>query len=216
MLLLLAAPATAEPIPSPPLVENGGMLGAGDRAFVIYLDAELLIPPLMVGYRHGVLPWLELGLDVGGSTGLVQGLAHARARLYESPRSRRIFIGARLRTGPKIHELRLSDGLIFDDRGWIFAAELALAVRLGARRRTALYLGATFYAEVDLRTPARQTDLFLVPASLGIERLVGRGVSVFAEIGPVWMINGTETADEVLYQGSWFPVGQFGFAVRLE
>lgn len=202
-------------IPSPSLVENGGMVGHGASAMVLYLDAELLLPPLTVGFRHGLFPWLELGIDVGAHKGLIQGLVHAKVRIYESPISRRFFLGARLRTGPKFHQLQLSEELIFDDLGWVLAGSVAVAVRFGSRRQAAIYLSSIFYAEVDLHTPTRQTDLFWVPASVGLEYLLGRGVSVFFELGPVWMINGTETADQVLYDGAWFPVGQLGVAVAI-
>ena len=88
-------------------------------------------------------------------------------------------------------------------------------MRLGDRRQLALYLSPMIYADVDLRTdPRRQTDLYLAPATVGFELLLGRGASVFAEIGPVWGINGTETNKGVLYEGDWFPVGQLGAAVR--
>jgi hypothetical protein len=222
LLGLLAAPGPAsarpgpqtEPLPSPSMVENGGILNRGQHAVVLYLDAELLLPPITAGYRYGVLSWLELGLDVGANEGLIQGLLHARARLYESPRSRRLFVGLRVRTGPKYHLLELSQKILFDDRSWVVAGELSLAVRLGDRRQLALYLSPMFYADVDLRTPQRQTDLYLAPATVGFELLLGQGASVFGEIGPVWGINGTETHRGKLYEGDWFPVGQLGVAVR--
>ncbi|MFN2169484.1 MAG: PEP/pyruvate-binding domain-containing protein, partial [Anaerolineae bacterium] len=128
-------------------------------------------------------------LDLGANQGLIQGLLHARVRLYESPASRRLLAGLRLRTGPKYHDLELSDHLVFDDQSWVVAGELSFAVRLGDRRQLALYLSPMIYADVDLRTdPRRQTDLYLAPATVGFELLLGRGASVFAEIGPVWGI----------------------------
>lgn len=219
--LLLTLPATAaarlgEPDPWPSFAENGGLLQPGEHAVLLYLDAELLLPPVMAGYRLGLLHWLELGLDVGGNRGVVQGFVQCRAKLYESEKTRRFFAGARLRTGPKDHRLTLgNDALVFDDRGWVMVGELSGALRLGRRLELALYLSSIFYAEVDIRSPARQTDLFWVPLSAGLEYRGENGVSVFAELGPVWMINGTETDKGLLYEGSWFPVGQIGMAIRL-
>ena len=216
--LLLLAPgssAAEEPADTPSFVESGGLLNRGQHAVVLYLDAELLAPPVTVGYRHGVLRWLELGLDVGANTGLLQVLAHTRLQLLQSA-SRRLFWGLHLRSGYKTHHFSIGETVVADDTSWVTAAEHCLGLRLGQARRHVLYLETQVYVDIDLRTPRRQTDYYLAPASLGYEAMITRWSSVFVELGFVISLNGTETHAGLLYEGDLFPMGQVGAAVRFQ
>lgn len=210
--ILPGSDAAAEEGPS--FVENGGTIREGQHALLLYADAELLLPAVMVGNRFGLRPWLEVGLDAGGSYGLFQALIQLKARLFES-RGGRFFWGLRFRTGYKYHDWAPSDELVFDDRGWIMAWEHALAVRLGSRRAIALYLSSLLYVDLDLRRPERQDDLYVGPLTLGLEAMIGERLSFFFEAGFVISVNGTETDRGLLYEGDLFPTGQLGLAYRL-
>ncbi len=182
------------------------------HAFSLTVDAELLLPPILLGYRYAFHPRLELGWDLGGNYGLFEVLLHAKTRFLETA-DHRFFWGSRLRTGYKDHHWSSAgEAIVFDDRSWVFSFDNILAYRLGRQRNKAFYLNTTFYIDLDLRTPHRQTDFYLVPAALGYEMNLALHFNIFVELGLGIALNGTETYKGVLYKGDLFPLGKLGGA----
>ena len=211
--MLCASVGIAQAQARPSLVSAAGTIASGDHALVVTLDGQVLLPALMLGYRYGAADWLELGIDVGASVGLFQSFAQAKAAIYRSP-GERIFVGARLYSGYKIHDYEIGS-IIADDNSWGSAIEPSLAVRFGDRKRRALYFSALFYVDFDLRSPRRQTDLYLLPAIVGFESLIGTRFNFYVEAGLALSLNGTETPKGVLYAGDAFPVVKAGLAWRI-
>jgi len=214
LLSSLAPVARAEPGPGEPaasFVAGGGILQRGAHALVLTIDAELLLPPIMLGYRYGLLDGLELGAEAGGDQGLFQALLSAKRRLVERDGG---YWGLRLRTGFKTHDWS-SGAIVFDDRSWVVSLEHVAALRLGQRRSLALYVNSFVYLDIDLRTPQRQTDVYLAPASLGLEARLGRRFSAFLELGFAIGLNGTQTHTGLLYVSDIFPIGKLGLGLLL-
>lgn len=212
-LLTAAAPADAQ-IPSddePRSFVAGGILKQGDHAVVLAVDAELLLPPLMLGYRHGLLDGLELGAELGGDKGLFLALVTAKKRLVERNGG---YWGLRLRGGYKSHDWSAGE-IVFDDESVVISLEHAAALRLGQRRDMALYINSFVYFDIDVRSPQRQTDVYLAPASLGFEALLGSHFSVYIELGFAIGLNGTETYKGKLFVSDIFPIGEIGLALVL-
>ncbi len=200
----------------PSFIRGGGMLNKREHALVFYLDGDLIPQPLMIGYRYGLLYWIDVGLDIGADYGAAQALAHFRIENIKTRRSEAFFWANAFKFGYKHHAIDLQDDLRFDDDGLVLSVENSLAYRLGEERRSVLYLLSTFYVEWDMHANTdRQTDLYLIPASLGIEAMVGDHANFFLELGMAYSINGTEFADgSTLYEGDWFPVFKLGTALR--
>ena len=213
-LLTAAAPAGAQ-TPSDgearSFVAGGGILNQGAHAVVLAVDAELLLPPLMLGYRYGLLDGLELGGELGGDKGLFQALITAKKRLVERGGG---YWGLRLRAGYKTHDWSFGE-IVFDDTSAVVSLEHAAALRLGQRRDMALYINSFVYLDIDLRSPQRQTDVYLAPASLGFEALLGSHISVYIELGFAIGLNGTETYRGTLFVSDIFPIGEIGLALVL-
>lgn len=197
-----------------PTVRNGGVLNAGETAYIFYIDGQLFPPVPMLSVQHGLTYWATLGVDVGGGYGTFQALLHARLENLPPIGNHRFFWGGHVRTGYKQQVLDLGPNLAYDDVSWILTYENTFSIRVGPQRRHVLYLDTIFYADFDLLRRGRQVDLFLLPAVLGYEFVIGDQWNFFVEAGFVWCINGTETPRGLLYEGDLFPVATIGFANR--
>lgn len=211
LLLLLLQAGRAAALEETSFVAGGGILARGAQAMVLTLDAELLLPPLMLGYRYGILEDWEVGAEIGGDKGLFQALLTAKRRLVERQGG---YWGLRTRAGYKTHDWSAGE-IVFDDRSVVVSLEHVAALRLGRARTMALYVNTFVYFDIDLRTPRRQTDIYLSPASVGFEALLGRRVSLFIEVGFGIGLNGTETNRGLLYVSDIFPIGELGLALLL-
>lgn len=210
ILLALLLPRGALADAPGSFVAGGGILARGAHALVLTVDAELLLPPIMLGYRHALADGLELGAELGGDKGLFQALLAAKGRLVERDGG---YWGLRARTGYKLHDFS-SGEIVFDDNSWIVSLEHVAAVRLGQGRALALYVSSYLYLDIDLRSPRRQTDVYVAPASLGLETRHGR-LAVFVEVGFGIGLNGTETDRGLLYVSDLFPIGKLGLGLLL-
>jgi hypothetical protein len=197
-----------------PTVRNGGVLNTRETAFVAYVDGQLLPPALMMSVQHGLSYWVTLGVDVGGGYGTFQALLRLRMENLPPIANHRFFWGGHIRTGFKRQVVDISQDLAFEDVSWVLTYENTFSVRLGAQRRHVLYLDTIFYVDFDLTNSGRQVDLYLVPAVLGYEVVIGAQWNFFIEAGFAWSINGTETRYGLLYAGDVFPVATIGFAYR--
>ena len=199
----------------PSFVRGGGMPNKREHMMLLYADGDVIPQPLMLGYRYGLLYWWDVGFGVGADYGIFQAWVHTRFENIKTRESERFFWGTAIRAGYKWHDLTISEDVQFDDKSIITIVENTFALRLGEARRRVLYLNSTFYADFDLHTPRRQTDLYVMPAGLGFETMVGEHASFFLEAGMTYSINGMELADgSKLYEGDWFPVFKIGTALR--
>lgn len=198
----------------PSFVQNGGMINKNEHAVISYVDALVLPPAVMVGYRYGILYWWDVGVDVGGDYGVFQALFHTKMEMFKTRKSERFFWGVRLQTGYKYHVATFSEDVVFDDVSWITSLETTVSFRFREARDRTLYLTTLFYIDRDLRTPTRQTDYYVAPAILGFEMIFNTYWNFFAEAGWVYSINGMETYKGVLYAGQGFPVVKIGVALR--
>jgi hypothetical protein len=168
----------------------------------------------MAGYRYGLRYWWEVGIDAGGDYGVFQALMHTKIENFKTIRTERFYWGTAYRTGYKYHRADFGDNLEFDDNSWVFIFDNYFSLRVGNTRTHAIYLASQFYIDIDLRTPKRQTDYYVIPAMLGYEQVVGRYGNFFIQGGAAYAINGMETATEVLYNETWFPLLQLGMGYR--
>jgi len=199
----------------PSFVRGGGMPNKREHMVLLYADGDLIPQPLMVGYRYGLVYWWDVGFDIGADYGAAQALAHTRIENVKTRKSELFFWATAIKAGYKWHDLVISDDVQFDDKSIVTIVENTFALRLGEARRRVLYLNSTFYADFDLHTPRRQTDLYVMPAGLGFETMIGEHASFFLEAGMTYSINGMELADgSVLYENDWFPVFKIGTALR--
>jgi hypothetical protein len=224
-LLLFSAPSLAAEIQvrdytpegwvrQPSFVSNGGMLAKNEHAFIAYVDATVLPPAVMAGYRYGIFYWWDVGLEIGGSHGVFQALLHLKMENLKTFETELFFWANRIRTGFKHHEYGYTDELLFEDRSWIFSFDNTFSFRLGSMRRQALYLTSTLYIDIDLHTPRRQTDYYVMPAMLGFETMIGSTANFFVEAGFAISLNGMQTHAGILYTGDLFPVATLGVAYR--
>lgn len=197
-----------------PTARNGGILNAGETAYLVYVDAQLFPMPVMFSIQHGFTYWMTLGIDVGGGLGTFQALLHARLENLPPIGNHRFFWGGHIRTGYKQQSWDSGPELTFDDVSWILTYENTFSVRLGDSRRHVLYLDTIFYADFDVTRSDRQVDMYLIPASLGYEVVLGANWNFYIEAGFIYSINGTQTRYGTLYEGEFFPVGAIGFAYR--
>lgn len=203
-----------------PFVRNGGMLNRKETAVVAYVDGDLFPPAVMVGILRGINYWLSVGLDVGGDMGVFQALLRIKQEMGRTRRTNFFFWGWHVRTGYKYVNVDFTDTLSdvwrFDDNSWILTFENTLGVRFGKHRRRGLYLNTIIYGDFDLRGQGRQIDVYVYPATLGFETILGRNWNFFLELGVIISINGWEVANDVVISenGDIFPSGGFGFAYR--
>ena len=202
-----------------PFVRNGGVLNRKETAIVGYVDGDLFPPAIMVALQRGIFYWLTVGLDIGGDYGAFQALLRIKQEMARTRRTNFFFWGWHIRTGYKWVNVDFTDTLSdvwrFDDNSWILSFENVFAFRFGAHRRRVLYINTQVYWDFDLRGEGRQTDLYVFPATLGFESIVGRNWNVFAEAGLIISVNGWETDTGVISQnGDLFPTASFGFAYR--
>ena len=198
----------------PSFVSSGGMLAKNEHAFITYVDATVLPPAIMAGYRYGIFYWWDIGLEVGGNNGVFQALLHFKMENFKNFKTESFFWANRIKTGYKYHVHDYTDDLLFDDKSWIVLVDNSFGFRLGEKREQVIYLTSAVYFDIDLRTPRRQTDYYVMPAVVGFETMVGKFGSFFVEAGVAVSINGMETRVGVLYEGAVFPVMTLGVAVR--
>jgi len=203
-----------------PFVRNGGVLNRKETAAVLYVDGDLFPPAAMVGIQRGINYWLSAGLDVGGDLGVFQALLRIKMEMARTRSTNFFFWGWHVRTGYKYVHVDFTDTMSdvwnFDDNSWILTFENTFALRFGKHRRRALYLNSIVYGDFDLRGEGRQIDVYVYPATLGFETILGRNWNFFLELGVIISINGWEVADKVIISknGDVFPSGSIGFAYR--
>jgi hypothetical protein len=201
-----------------PFVRNGGNLNRKETAIVAYADADLFPPAVMLGIQRGIYYWLTLGLDVGGDMGVFQALLRIKQEMARTRGSNFFFWGWHIRTGYKYVDIDFRDineDLYFQDNSWIISFENAFAFRFGNHRRRVIYVNTIFYTDFDLTGRGWQTDLYLFPATIGFETIVGKQWNFFLEAGTIISLNGWETDLGIISaNGDFFPAGQLGFAYR--
>jgi hypothetical protein len=200
----------------PSFVSDGGTLNKNEHAVVFYLNADLLPPAAMVGYRYGLYYWWEIGADVGSSFGVFQALLHTKFENFRTLRSETFYWGMRFNTGFKHHKADFGEQALFDDHSWIYEITNTFSLRFGKGKRKNFYLNTSFYVDQDLHDPRRQTDYYLRAAALGFETVVSKFGNFFVDAGMILSINGMETTRGVLYEGDWFPVMRIGFGARTD
>ncbi len=201
-------------IEQPSFVENGGALKKHESAVIIYLDAGLLPPGIMVGYRFGIFNWWDIGFDVGGDYGVFQVLLHTKMEIMKTRKTEFFFWDMRYQTGYKYHRVDLTDNLIFDDKSWVHIIENSFAFRLGKKRNKVIYLNTQFYIDKDLSDYDRQTDYYVTPLTLGYEMMIKEKMNFFIQAGYTYGITGMETHAGLKYKKDWFVSGKIGFAFR--
>ena len=202
-------------VKQPSFVRGGGVLNKNEHSLLLYADADLLPPAIMVGYSYGILYWWEFGIDIGGDKGVFQALIRTRMENLKSRKTEKFFWSNQISAGFKNHEIAFTDDLQFDDRSLVGIIDNSLGLRIGSMKRKVLYLLTIFYVDYDIHTPRRQTDYYLIPAMLGFETMIGEHGSFFVEAGAVHSITGMQIADNrVLYKKDWFPTVKIGAAWR--
>jgi hypothetical protein len=202
-----------------PFIRGGGVLNRKETAVAGYVDGDLFPPAVMASVQRGIFYWLTVGLDVGGDYGVFQALLRIKQEMARTRRTNFFFWGWHIRTGYKYVNVdftdKLSDVWQFDDNSWILSFENVFAFRLGAHRRRVLYLTSQVYWDFDLRGQGRQIDLYVFPATLGFESIIGKRWNIFVEAGLILSINGWEVKNRVISpNGDMFPTASFGFAYR--
>jgi glycosyltransferase involved in cell wall biosynthesis len=202
-----------------PFVRNGGLLNRKETAIVGYIDGDLFPPAAMAAIQRGIFYWLTVGLDVGGDLGVFQVLLRIKQEMARTRKTNFFFWGWHVRTGYKYINVDLTDSWSdvwqFDDNSWVLSFENVFAFRFGNHRRRVLYINTQVYWDFDLRGEGRQTDLYVFPAMVGFESIIGHHWNLFFEAGLIMSINGWETADRVISEdGDMFPTASFGFAYR--
>ncbi len=203
-----------------PFVRNGGVLNQNEHALILYADADVLPPAIMLQYQYGLIWWMSIGLEIGGDLGVFQAMMLFDMEMFKT-RNNFFFWEFLIRTGYKYHNLYISEDLIFDDLSWVLSGEMAASFRLGKNKRHNLYYKFVYYVDFDLRGIGRQIDHYITPVMGGYEVLLPHNINFFIEIGWMYSINGQEVYDpdilgtRILYAKSGFPVGKIGIAIRL-
>ncbi|NLL15282.1 MAG: hypothetical protein GX267_17930 [Fibrobacter sp.] len=202
-------------VKQPSFVRGGGVLNKNERSLLLYADGDLLPPAIMLSYSYGLLYWWDIGIDIGGNSGVFQSLIRTRMENFKTRKTERFFWSNQISAGFKHHEMDFSDDLQFDDRSLVGIIDNSLGLRFGPMKRKVLYLLTIFYVDYDIHTPRRQTDYYLIPAVAGFEAMIGEHASFFVESGAVYSITGMQMADNrVLYEKDWFPTLKIGVAWR--
>lgn len=202
-------------VKQPSFVRGGGVLNKNEHSLLLYADGDLLPPAIMLSYSYGLLYWWNIGVDIGGNSGVFQALVRTRMENLKTRKTERFFWSNQISAGFKHHEMDFSDDLQFDDRSIVGIIDNSLGLRFGPMKRKVLYLLNIFYIDYDIHSPRRQTDYYLIPAMVGFETMIGEHASFFVESGAVYSINGMQMADNrVLYERDWFPTLKVGVAWR--
>lgn len=193
-----AAPAPATEPPRPAFLGAGGILPAGVHAVFINADTELSgYPAGFLGWRMGLANRLDVGVEAGGNDVAVLGRLHAKVRLFETD-SRRWFAGGRLRLELKRHRQEFGEAFRpIDDLGFTLVPELSLGWRFGAARDHALFAASFYYLDIDVRA-GRGLDHYLLPAMVGYEGRLWRGLHLAVEAGLFFEVGRPETAGDPL------------------
>jgi hypothetical protein len=202
-------------IRQPSFVRGAGAVNKNEHAMLLYMDADVLPPALMAGYRYGMVYWWDIGLDVGGDAGVFQSIVRTRIENIKIRKTESFFWSNEYSAGFKYHSHTFSDNVRFDDKSIVFSVDNSFAFRFKPDREKSLYLTTLFYVDYDLHTPRRQTDYYLLPAIAGFETMLGNHANFFVEAGMAYSINGMQFGDgTILYDKSWFPTLRIGMALR--
>jgi hypothetical protein len=104
----------------------------------------------------------------------------------------------------------------FDDNSWVLGFQNTFSYRFGLHRRRSIFLTTQIYGDFDLRGKGIQSDLYIFPATLGFETILGRNWNFFVEAGVIISVNGWELSDGTVMSagGDFFPTASLGFARR--
>jgi hypothetical protein len=211
-----------------PFVRDGGLLNRKETAVLMYVDADLFPPAVMVAIQRGLFYWMTVGLDVGGDMGIFQAFLRIKQEMGRARRTNFFFWGWHIRTGYKYVNVDMRDtfgqdtDIRFDDNSWVLAFQNTFSLRFGKHRRRSMYLTTQVYGDFDLRGKGIQPDLYIYPATLGFETILGRNWNFFFEVGVILSINGWQLSDKTMMpihptiggKGDFFPTGSMGFAYR--
>jgi hypothetical protein len=205
-----------------PFVRDGGLLNRKETAVLMYVDGDLFPPAVMVAIQRGLFYWMTVGLDVGGDMGVFQAMLRIKQEMGRTRRTNFFFWGWHIRTGYKYVNVDMRDTLgqdtaiRFDDNSWVLAFQNTFSLRFGNHRRRAMYLTSQVYGDFDLRGKGIQPDLYIYPATLGFETVLGQNWNFFFEAGVILSINGWELSDGTIMSknGDLFPTASMGFAYR--
>jgi hypothetical protein len=199
----------------PSFVRGAGVLNKKEHALLLYMDADVLPPALMAGYRYGLVYWWNIGADIGGDAGVFQSTVRTRIENVKLRKTESFFWSNEFAAGFKYHRFDFGKKARFDDRSCIVTVDNSFAWRFTPDRSKSVYLSTLFYMDYDLHTPHRQTDYYLMPAIIGYETMLSNYTNFFVEVTAAYSINGMELGDgTILYEKSWFPSLRLGIALR--
>jgi hypothetical protein len=190
--------------PIPPFAFFGGNLPRGRQAVLVYVDSELVPPPLVIGYRLGALDTIQIGIETAVNLNVFQVLLHTKLAPF-AYRNRIVDWTFEFDTGykdnyyyypPKDYQI--------DDLSWVYKFVETLIVRLGTSKKSALFFNSMVYIDRDLHQPRRQTDYYVSPISIGIEIAPSALMRVFLEARLLHSINGSDSGDKVIFEGEWW------------
>lgn len=175
---------TAAPAGDGAFLGPGGVLSDGTRAVLVEADTELSgYPTVVVGFRRGVTPGLDLGVELGGIDVAFLGRLHAKLRLWESE-DHAWYTGLRLRLDFKRHRQDFPEGEFrpIDDLGFAVVPVLSLSRRFGDRAAHAIHVSIFYYLDLDIR-PGFEPEHYVAPAMIGYEHRFGNGLFLQVDLG---------------------------------
>lgn len=193
-LALLTAPSADDGLRDRSLLGPGGLVAPQRHVVLATADTELTgYPTAYVGWRMGVLPWLDVGVAAGGNDKAQLGRVQAGFRFWQGAEDH-LFLGARLRLEWKHHEQTFPAGEFrpIDDLGLVVAPELGFGARFGRRDTHVVHAYGYWYGDVDVR--GLPFEHYGIPIGLGYELSMAAGFHLVLDAAVGWELGNPTTA----------------------
>lgn len=165
----------------PRFSQKGGIHYQGDHSVYLRTNDEWNgFSTFYLGYRYGINEWVNVAVEgaAGGVPHVYIGSLLFYFKFVETA-DRRFFFGARTRTGYRYQDSDFSDEkwhnivgdnyLVLKRNGVFGALDITVAVRLGPRKRHALYYTIYPRVDVDFVDDRDRVQFLFSPVTLGYE-----------------------------------------------